>query len=574
MDGETFPIELSISPAHFQGKNLILLSIRDITRRKRYETALKQKQQEHEALLNNIPDLVYFKNSKFDYVSANKAFCSFVGTNEKDISGKKDFDFYSEETARVLMNHGLEVFKAGKSISSEEQLKFINGQSIYSITTRTPLFDDENKPIGLVCISRDITERREKEIELQRFTRELEETKKNLERKTFELIKVNQDLLLSRSELEKYSAQLSEQNEILKESEIRLKSLNLQKDKFVSIISHDLRNPFTSILGHAELLQMMWEDTPDEKKLGYIGSIYNAAQHQLNQLNNLLEWAKFADGRIPFKPRLVLLFEVIKKSIEAFSGMKQKKNIEIINNVDENIRILGDKNLLFRLSENLIGNALKFTPANGTVTITSNYIEESNQVFLSIKDSGIGIPLEILPTLFKLEGKISRVGTNGEPGTGLGLILCAEIVELHQGTITVDSKEGEGATFTLNLALSSPEVLVLTDEADLYSDIDYCVKSLNKGFETKNIENADDILVHLEKRYPGLLIIDYTYVGKCCQKIDEIFRARKTGLLPVLLLKDEEDNREIKIPGKNIVQIFSKPIDRDNLIYNINRVLF
>jgi PAS domain S-box-containing protein len=572
--GEMFPAEISISPANFRGNSLVLLSIRDITRRKRYETALKQKQQEQEALLNNIPDLVFFKNGDLDYVLANKAFCNFVEMDEKEVIGKRDGDFFTVDGVFLYSGLSNDVFNFKKSISTEGVLTSKDNKTIYAITTVTPIFNDENNIIGLVGISRDITERREKEIELQKFTRELEETKKSLERKTFELIKVNQDLLLSRGELEKYSAQLSDQNKILRESEMRLKNLNMQKDKFVSIISHDLRNPFASLLGHAELLQLLWKETPEDKKLNYIGAIYNAAKHQLNQLNNLLEWAKFSDGRMPFKPRLINISDIIKKSQESLSGIKQKKNIGFINNVDERINILGDKNLLYRLFENLIGNALKFTPQDGSIWINTNYVEDHNQVFISLRDNGIGIPEEILPSLFKLEGKVSRTGTSGEPGTGLGLILCKEIVELHQGIITASSKPGEGSTFTLNLALASKDVLILSDNEERFNALEFCIKSLNRNYVTQNITDISQVQQHSFKRYPCFLIIDLLEPDNIKLTEAEIKSNNLIKIMPMLLIKEQEDDIDKKLPANNIIHTFFRPVENESIIYTLENILF
>jgi PAS domain S-box-containing protein len=571
--GESIPIEISVSPANFRGENLVLLSIRDTTRRRRYESALKQKQQEQEALLDNIPDLVYFKNSGFDYVSANKAFCKFVGIDEKEIAGKNDLDLFPETVAQKHLQEDMEVVDLKKSRSSEGELFSKDNQSVYTINTRTPIFDDENNVIGLVGISRDITERREREMKLQKFTKELEETKKDLERKTYELIKVNQDLLLSRGELEKYSSQLAEQNTVLRESEIRLKNLNLQKDKFVSIISHDLRNPFTSILGHAELIQYTWKDITDEKKISYINAISSAAQHQLNQLNNLVEWARFADGRMPFRPRLLFFREIVKKSTEAFAGIRQKKSINMVTNIDDSIKILGDKNLLFRLFENLIGNAIKFTPVNGTITINTNYISESDQVYISIKDSGIGIPPEILPNLFKLEGKVSRTGTGGEPGTGLGLILCQEIIDFHHGTITVESKEGDGSVFTMNLTVASNDVLIISKDDNLCQDIRYSLETSNKNYRPVIVQSVSEIENYIKDKHPSFLVMDSSCPEQFGLLEDKLKKNSRMNLIPIIIVKEEDDDMDKKIPDYNIVQKFLKPIDRENLAYILSKIL-
>jgi hypothetical protein len=222
----------------------------------------------------------------------------------------------------------------------------------------------------------------------------------------------------------------------------------------------------------------------------------------------------------------------------------------------------------------LIGNALKFTPQDGSIWINTNYVEDHNQVFISLRDNGIGIPEEILPSLFKLEGKVSRPGTSGEPGTGLGLILCKEIVELHQGIITASSKPGEGSTFTLNLALASKEVLILSDNQERFDALEFCIKSLNRNYVTQNITDILQLQQHSFKRYPCLLIIDLLDPDNIKLTEAEIKSNNLIKIIPMLLIKEQDDDIDKKLPVNNVIHTFFRPVENESIIYTLENVLF
>jgi signal transduction histidine kinase/ligand-binding sensor domain-containing protein len=228
--------------------------------------------------------------------------------------------------------------------------------------------------------------------------------------------------------------------------------LNTSKDKFFSIIAHDLKNPFNIILGYSEMLR-------DEIKSGNLsiidesaGLIHTSAVQTLRLLENLLEWANSQRGKILFKPVKLDLNELLTEEFNTLSDMAAGKNIELKSFLIENFTITADRNMLKTVMRNLISNAIKFTYRNGKVEVKA--ISDNRQVEISVSDTGIGIDKETNSKLFRIDANISKPGTDNEKGTGLGLFLCKEFIEKHGGRIWVESEEGRGSTFRFCLPLN------------------------------------------------------------------------------------------------------------------------
>ena len=240
----------------------------------------------------------------------------------------------------------------------------------------------------------------------------------------------------------------------LKKAERELKRLNATKDKFFSIIAHDLKNPFASLLGVADLLIRKYDEFEREKTLNFIVNIKQVAKQGYDLLINLLEWSRAQTGRLKFEMQALNLNELVKSNIDLLFAQAQNKNIQIINDINPEISIYADKNTILTVLRNLISNAIKYTHRNGSVRISSDI--DNPYVKVTVADDGIGIPKEKQNTLFRIDENYSQKGTDDESGTGLGLILCKEFVEKNKGEIYVESEEGEGTTFIFTL-LNTPE---------------------------------------------------------------------------------------------------------------------
>jgi len=235
----------------------------------------------------------------------------------------------------------------------------------------------------------------------------------------------------------------------LQDSESRLKKLNLTKDKFFSIIAHDLRSPFNSIIGLSELLseRIKNKNYSDIEQIANI--IKNSSIQTNNLLSNLLEWSRSQSNGIEFKPEYFNLNPFIKNEVEAITSLANQKSITLTNHTP-NTLVFADKYMLSTCLRNLLSNAIKFTNTEGSVRIESKQLA-NNQISICVEDNGIGILESDIEKLFVIDQNLTTYGTSDEKGSGLGLILCKEFVDKHNGTIKVESKIDKGSKFTIIL---------------------------------------------------------------------------------------------------------------------------
>jgi signal transduction histidine kinase/ligand-binding sensor domain-containing protein len=259
-------------------------------------------------------------------------------------------------------------------------------------------------------------------------------------------LKEANDLLLENQKLiQKQSEKLAENNE-------QLSLLNATKDKFFSIIGHDLRNPFNVTIGSSEMLLKSFDRLPPEKIRKFLELIYNASKNGNTLLDNLLQWSRTQTSRISYLPSKLKLLTVFEQAIALLESDALRKNITLEKMIDPDIIVMADENMTKTIFRNLVSNAIKFTHEKGNVTIKAAI--DNQFVEITVSDTGVGIPLENIDKLFRIDTTITTKGTLKESGTGLGLILCKEFVEKHDGKIWVESEEGKGSKFKFTLPLA------------------------------------------------------------------------------------------------------------------------
>ncbi len=242
--------------------------------------------------------------------------------------------------------------------------------------------------------------------------------------------------------------QLYKTRKKLQSRNIELKSLNTTKDKFFGIIAHDLRSPMTALESVGEQMDFYLEKGNTDK-LRKLGSKVESTSKSLSSLlNNLLNWALIQTGQIPYNPVQINLSEVMNETSSLYSEVAKVKNIELIFSYKEPYLINADEHGIETIIRNLVSNAIKFTPNGGRVKV--NCISENEHYLISVSDSGVGMTEKQCAQLFSLTKK-SEKGTDGEKGTGLGLLLCKELVELHGGSICAESKKNVGSTFSFTI---------------------------------------------------------------------------------------------------------------------------
>ena len=240
----------------------------------------------------------------------------------------------------------------------------------------------------------------------------------------------------------------------LQQAKRELQTLNATKDKFFSIIAHDLRSPFTALLGLTELIAQRIDHYTQEEILQIAEELHTSAESIHALIENLLTWSRIQRGMIEYAPGAISLNEIANHNVLLLQLRTTQKQIALVTQVHDEITAYADYYMVNTILRNLLSNAFKFTDAGGTITLSIR--QKHHLVEIVVTDTGIGIPEGDLPKLFRIDVRYSRSGTSGEQGTGLGLILCKEMVEKNGGQIWVESEVGKGSTFTFTLPTQQP----------------------------------------------------------------------------------------------------------------------
>ena len=372
--------------------------------RKTAEEKLRESENHYRELIENIWEGIGIVDTDENFVFANPAAAYLLGVPNGDLTGRNLKEFMSRKELLKIKKQTL-LRKDG--IKSSYELKInVDGEERILLVTATPQTDKDGQYTGTFGVFRDITHRKKAE-------------------------------------------------KAIKENAQQLKELNATKDKFFSIIAHDLRNPVNSILTFSDLLLTNFKNYNQDKLEKFLISIHNLSKQAFDLLENLLIWAKSQTGKISMDSEILNINSLISYNTSLLKEMALRKNISISYPPDNNFYVFADKNMINTVLRNLITNAIKYTPSGGKIEIHTELLK--NQVKISVEDSGMGMTKEIKNNLFLIERSISTPGTENEKGTGLGLILCKEFVERHGGKIWVESDSGKGSKFMFTLPLSAPE---------------------------------------------------------------------------------------------------------------------
>jgi PAS domain S-box-containing protein len=357
----------------------------------------------YNTIINNIGDPVFVKDKQSRLLIVNDSFLKMIGFSRPDVIGKTLAEVVPTDERESFLKIDKQVIADGVENINEETFTIGDNKTLIISTRKRRFIDSEGKKF-LVGVIHDITE-------------------------------------------------LKKAEEALKESEKKLKELNATKDKFCSIIAHDLRTPFNSILGFSELLIENTKDSEVAESKIYSEIINSSAKNTLVLLDNLLNWAKSQTGQIKFNPKKLNLSSIIQEILDIYISTAKIKNISLNYIPSEDIEVYIDQNMLKTVLRNLISNSIKFTNLNGKITI--NATQNHNNIEITVSDNGIGMNEETKKKLFKIDTNITTPGTASETGTGLGLILCKEFIEKQGGEIWVESELGKGSDFKFTFPLNS-----------------------------------------------------------------------------------------------------------------------
>jgi signal transduction histidine kinase/Tfp pilus assembly protein PilF len=264
--------------------------------------------------------------------------------------------------------------------------------------------------------------------------------------------RINALLAYSNLEISWQKEELSSRNDQIMKQRDELRVVNEAKDKFFSIIAHDLKSPFTGMLGFSEMLAEDYDSLSDEQRREFAEDIHSSIKMGLNLVENLLAWASIQTGKMEFKPGKIMIGYEVERVIELLKGNALMKNIKVQSDIDEALAVNADPNMFHSIMLNLVSNALKFTKSEGEIRVSAAVAYgKPGMIQISVTDSGVGMNQQEISKLFASDVHFSKKGTANENGTGLGLLLCKEMVEKHGGYISVDSTSGQGSTFVFTI---------------------------------------------------------------------------------------------------------------------------
>jgi len=368
----------------------------EITERKKAELEIQKSENHFRSIWENSFDGMRVVDEKGIIRSVNKAFCDMVKKSKEELIGQHFSLMYKASSREQITKRAEENIKT-KSVPPhyERKLELWDNTNIWFEVMNSFMEMSENENY-LLSIFRNISERKLAE--------------------------------------EKINIYLEE-----------LKELNKSKDKFFSIVAHDLKSPFQGLLGLSEILFEDYNDLAEEQILQYLKMIRTTTKDVYRLIENLLDWSRLQTGRMEYKTEKLELYQIADGVVKLISPTASKKNIQLFNQIKRSSYVIADMNMLNSVIQNLISNAVKFTDTDGIIAISSEEKETFHEI--CVADNGVGMSQKDLSKLFKLDDHFSTKGTRDESGTGLGLLLCKELVEKHGGIIWVESEEGKGTKF-------------------------------------------------------------------------------------------------------------------------------
>lgn len=400
-DGSEFSLEVHVSKFEVDDEVFSIAIMRDITELEIAQKALKESEENYRTLVNTSPDAIVVTDAEQKLTFVNHRAVEMFGfSNYKKIIGKKYLNFISKKDHHKLDSISGEILKKGYVVNKEFVMVKKDGTVFPADLSSSIIKDFEGKHKGYVTIIRDITKRKHEEYLLRKYA----------------------------------------------EEQVKL---NATKDKFYSIIAHDLRSPFQTLLGYSDMLRNNAKKFIPDKISGYSDNIYKATTETYSLLEDLLQWTGSQTGKIKASPEMIYVIELFYSIIKMYKDSAISKEIILYSNIIEDLFIYADRNMVMTILRNFVSNAIKFTKREGQIVLDAK--ETENEIKISVNDTGIGIDKMNISKLFSIDSAYSTKGTEKEKGTGLGLIICKEFAEKNNGRIEVESEAGKGSTFYLIL---------------------------------------------------------------------------------------------------------------------------
>lgn len=443
-DGRMIWVEVSTKYRFNENNEIEIVGVsRNIDERKKLVNALKESEAKLRAMFDSANIGISITDVKGNYIMFNKWWADFLMLDEETLYQKTNYEITHPDDIELSKEYYKKVISGEiKNYSIDKRYIRSDFNVVWGNLSVAPIFNGKGELDSLVKMVVDITDHKIAEEKLQSYAIELE--------------LINDELRYSKAIIESNLEQKSNLIFELEEAKSNLETVIKEKDKFFSIIAHDLRSPLGTFINMTALLRDKNYTFTAEEQDEMLELLKNSADNVYELLENLLQWSRSQRGTIQFSPTKILLSQLINQIRDLYTFQAESKQISIEISIPDSISVNVDEAMMSTVLRNLLSNSIKFTRNSGKVEIgilEAHNLQKKGYVIVFIRDNGVGMNREYIENLFKLDSCSSCEGTAGEKGTGLGLILCKEFIERHEGIIWLESEEDKGSTFFFSIPL-------------------------------------------------------------------------------------------------------------------------
>ncbi|MBI5178400.1 MAG: PAS domain S-box protein [Nitrospinae bacterium] len=517
LDGRTLETEVSSTPVIFKGKPAVQSILRDVSARKRAEAALRESEERFRRLVDSAPEPIVVHIDGIIVYANKTAVETSMAKSAEEFLGKNIRDFIHPDSRQAMLNM-LERLEKGEIPAREIHRYYRLDGFIADLEVSASPIMYHGKP-AVITLARDVTQRKREEEELRRAKDQAEDA-------------------------------------------TRL------KDKFVTMVSHDLRSPLSSVMGFLKLIVSDPAMHLNPRQVATFQRTFSNCNLMINLIDRLLNVGRLQSGMISLKKEFADARMFVQSSIVGLLHLAEEKKIAVANEIPPGHRIYADRDLLQQVVINLVSNAIKFCKEGDAITI---YSPPGKPSAIAVRDTGLGIPPDRMEKLFRADVKTTTVGTAGEIGTGLGLPFCKEIMDTHGGAIKVESEDGKGSTFRVELPPVRPLALVVDDSAEDRFILRSYLERMD--MEVVEAENGEVALAKLGAAKPHIAIVDVLMpVMGGVELLVKIKENPAATELPVIVITSSTDLEVRKTAFRvGISDFINKPIDEQDFTARVRK---
>ena len=505
---------------------------REIIERRRVAEALKNSRTLYHSLVENLPVNVWRTDLSGCFTFVNEHLCHSLGTAQEEVLGRSAFDFYTTATAEHCTRVNRQVIENGIPFEDVQEFETRNGRIGFEQVLRTPFHDADGRTLGVQGISWDVTERKRGEEEMRRIQLQIERSNSDLRRKNDEI------------------------------------------QNFYHTLSHELKTPLTSAREFVSIVVDGLAGELNERQREYLMIAMGSCNQLRVCINDLLDATRLETGKLSIELKPTDLGDLVQRAVTALRPVAGGKNIGLQCELEPDLPSINlDGNRISQVITNLLNNALKFTSSGGVITArVSQSLEREEALEVSVSDSGCGIPEEQIDRIFDRLYQIKSGDATTEQGVGLGLFICRELVRLHGGEISVESKPGEGCTFTFYLPRQATppqrsNLLIVDDDPAMREILGTILERAE--FDVSTAEDGHAALAQIRRQIPDVVLMDLEMPGMDGPTTLQEIR-REWGELPVILHTGHVDGPLLSRALEwSPFTVLAKPCPMDRLVQTV-----